>query len=470
MLKHKINLLLLISFFFIVNTYSQVTIGSNEKPVDGALLQLKNIDNITDSSMNSTKGLLLPRVKLTDIESLTDISGGSGEEINLIGLSIYNTNTFCQNEKMHYEGMYVWDGEQWVNLSNSKQGASADVWITKDQDNNTFRASMFGNHIWMIDNLAVKTYASESNSKVTLPTAPNGLATYTNVSLGYTCPNPAPNPLPSGSTGATDGTDQYYYNNFREYGILYTWMAATAGNSSVFNTTDPYVKIDQQCSTLSSISDNEVEKKESLGYIQGICPNGWHLPSDREWFLLMKEIFENPQNYSQITEQQQQAWVPNKWSDLNLSLPNTSINMFIAVNTGINAEESNLALAMKRPCELAFSNTSTLRNGKANLVIDGGFNVMPVGSIYGTTAVGYGDFSRFWTSSMGRYDYSDDQIKAISRGFNFTNNSQPINNSVIKEISNTFDYNSVRCVYHGDLDSSMPDSWKDKFVKWNKNN
>jgi uncharacterized protein (TIGR02145 family) len=32
--------------------------------------------------------------------------------------------------------------------------------------------------------------------------------------------------------------------------------------------------------------------------IQGICPQGWHLPSDREWSQLEQEIYDYPERYS----------------------------------------------------------------------------------------------------------------------------------------------------------------------------
>jgi uncharacterized protein (TIGR02145 family) len=51
----------------------------------------------------------------------------------------------------------------------------------------------------------------------------------------------------------------YYLNNpgnRDSYGALYTWSAAVNGN----NSTDP-----------------------ELEPIQGVCPDGWHLPSDGEW-------------------------------------------------------------------------------------------------------------------------------------------------------------------------------------------
>ena len=55
------TLLLLVSFLCTSLTMNaQVTIGSGESSVDGALLQLKDKENIVDGTANASKGLALP--------------------------------------------------------------------------------------------------------------------------------------------------------------------------------------------------------------------------------------------------------------------------------------------------------------------------------------------------------------------------------------------------------------------------
>ena len=65
-------------------------------------------------------------------------------------------------------------------------------------------------------------------------------------------------------TGLSDTTAYRYYpvgdeNNVRRYGYLYNWIAAMNGESS----------------------SNAVPSG-----VQGICPDGWHLPSNAEWSML----------------------------------------------------------------------------------------------------------------------------------------------------------------------------------------
>ncbi len=69
--------------------------------------------------------------------------------------------------------------------------------------------------------------------------------------------------IPLGSSGSTTAAYRYYpvgdENNVRRYGYLYNWIAVMNGESS----------------------SNAVPSG-----VQGICPEGWHLPSNAEWCIL----------------------------------------------------------------------------------------------------------------------------------------------------------------------------------------
>ncbi|GHT36075.1 hypothetical protein AGMMS49574_27160 [Bacteroidia bacterium] len=60
---------------FSLQVQSQVTVGSGGGPVAGALLQLKERD-MSNGDANSTKGLELSRVTLTDKNRLYPTPGG----------------------------------------------------------------------------------------------------------------------------------------------------------------------------------------------------------------------------------------------------------------------------------------------------------------------------------------------------------------------------------------------------------
>lgn len=93
---------------------AQVTIGSGIAPNKGALLDLKekNPDNPATDNSTTNKGLGLPRVNLTSLTNISDISGAVGEELQHTGLIVYNVNTVTAANI--YPGIHIWDGTQWV--------------------------------------------------------------------------------------------------------------------------------------------------------------------------------------------------------------------------------------------------------------------------------------------------------------------------------------------------------------------
>ena len=105
-----------------------------------------------------------------------------------------------------------------------------------DIDNNTYNTVQIGNQCWMKENLRTTCYA-------------NG----TSIALG--------------SSTSTVMAYRYYPNNDTSnvptYGYLYNWPAVM-GNSST-----------------SSANPSGV---------QGICPTGWHVPSDAEWAQLIDYV------------------------------------------------------------------------------------------------------------------------------------------------------------------------------------
>ncbi len=106
-----------------------------------------------------------------------------------------------------------------------------------DYDGNSYNTVLIGNQCWMKENLRTSHYA-------------NGIGlTYGNENSAW-------------ESNATQGVYCYYNNNSayaNQYGALYTWH--TAMNNSPFS---------------DSVPSN----------VQGICPEGWHLPSSEEWKIL----------------------------------------------------------------------------------------------------------------------------------------------------------------------------------------
>jgi len=123
-----------------------------------------------------------------------------------------------------------------------------------DYDGNVYNTLTIGNQVWMKENLKTTHYADGT----TIPLV-NTKSSWDALTL----------------------TDKAYcwYNdadsNKIKYGALYTWAAAMHGASSS-----------------SSVPSG----------IQGVCPNGWHFPSDDEWTNLTIYLQNNDFNYNGVVD------------------------------------------------------------------------------------------------------------------------------------------------------------------------
>ena len=103
------------------------------------------------------------------------------------------------------------------------------------RDGNEYNWVQIGNQVWMAENLA---YLPRVNRVAAGSEDAAGSYYYV---YGY---------------DGTNVTDAKATDNYTTYGVLYNWTAAMNGEAS--STTNP-------------------------SGIQGVCPAGWHLPSDAEW-------------------------------------------------------------------------------------------------------------------------------------------------------------------------------------------
>ena len=101
-----------------------------------------------------------------------------------------------------------------------------------DYDGNVYQTVQIGNQCWMKENLRTTHYADGT-------TIPLGTSTSTTTSYRYNPNNDA--------------------NNVPTYGYLYNWTAVMNGAGSSIATPSG---------------------------VQGVCPTGWHVPSDAEWTQL----------------------------------------------------------------------------------------------------------------------------------------------------------------------------------------
>lgn len=277
-----------------------------------------------------------------------------------------------------------------------------DVLSHLDQQNNVFYSADFGEAgRWMITNLAATEYANNTSqvdpndpTKGSLQLFPtNDPLNFYDFSIGprYTYPlagdrtvNFSIGDKPADTD--TQGYTNYFKKWYPEYGVLYNWYAAVRQQSGDSGSANK----GQTTPLDSAPGANEIEATETNGYIQGICPNGWHLPSDREWNRLERYVYNkirsenlsqtqyDADDLSKIQNDPIPAW-DSSWE--------TSINSALR---GYNVDEGEGSIghighggAMKSVCppinlSHAYLNTTKGYSAEPKL---GGFNAISMGRI-----------------------------------------------------------------------------------------
>jgi uncharacterized protein (TIGR02145 family) len=168
-------------------------------------------------------------------DNYTNDGSGTGEFTSnitgLLPLTDYNVRAYAQNSGGTSYGNIV----SFTTLTDDPNAnwEPDDDWIDT-RDGQTYKTVQIGSQVWMAENIRATVYADGT-------------------------------PLVDGTDAGDikgDYTTKYWfvYNNYPEnkdiYGLLYTWAAAMNGEAS---------------------SDGNPSG------VQGICPTGWHVPSDSEW-------------------------------------------------------------------------------------------------------------------------------------------------------------------------------------------
>ncbi|NDV69373.1 FISUMP domain-containing protein [Dysgonomonas sp. 25] len=373
-LNHFKTAMLIIALTFAGNMCvlnAQVTIGSGERPNKGALLDLKQQDDF----VTSTKGFLLPRVELTSISNLFPMftSDGSGGYIDAnkavedeahIGLLVFNIGGYDKVENIDMEsGIYVWTGTQWNNSLLMELTTAGDVRRVTDNgvdeitlsykdETTTYHYADFGDAgTWMTENLATR-YLPDG-SLLTLHTANS------DTDPQYIGPNRIAHNDPLVNTTAN-------------YGLFYNWPAATYKENK---STADQGQVGYLSANPATPGTNEVETVESKGWIKGICPKGWHLPSDREWNKLEKELTMHASRYTLGTADA--TWT-NSWETTT------------GWRGGIQGKVTKSTTKVNNQATSGDSKTS----------VNGGFDVLSLGYHYSaTTASGYGTSFFLWSAS-----------------------------------------------------------------------
>ena len=364
---------------------AQVSIGTSSLPVKGSLLQLKEDES---PNVNSSKGMLLPRVamiatKPADGQLASSIrASGTWDADSHVGLTVYNVNKGCVSggQEYMYPGIYIWDGSKWESLTPPKKEdvrmvtyiGDNQFTMTYADENETYYYADFGEAgIWMTQNLRTRYTPEGIAMESTDYQSTNGLDGNGQPQKRFAYPG--------------HGGDKFVGDTYRanvaagiQIGLLYDFFTATDHKNCS--------TVDQGQVAGSTPGSNEVESREENGRIQGICPQGWHLPSDRELNLLEKELTEHASLYTQTPATVDGTWNP-AWD----------------TSTG-NRGGAALAYAVKSK-QAMINQTYQASYANSKKASEGGFDFNLTG--FASTAAPYGGFG-VWgyllTSSGSTYN------------------------------------------------------------------
>jgi hypothetical protein len=199
-LKQVVIALLLITIGAGYEANAQVTIGSNNPPAKGALLELKtqepsaNIQSVTDAGNITVDqnggGLGLPRVQLVDrttlepFVSITDpewTSGTSHIREYHAGLTVYNlTDDPAINLR---QGVYVWNGSKW-SMEGGKQFFYLPSFNVKVNANISYTINLYEEYERQFGKAKSNLFVSNNDQLETISSLENG-DLYTKDELDY---------------------------------------------------------------------------------------------------------------------------------------------------------------------------------------------------------------------------------------------------------------------------------------------
>jgi uncharacterized protein (TIGR02145 family) len=243
--------------------------------------------------------------------------------------------------------------------------------MVADDECNCYTTSDFGAAgVWMTQNLRTRAKSYDG--------LPN-LAVLTSASLSAEIPR-CTYPRPVGSTDFAGA-----FNANPEYGMLYNWVAASGRVTTA----------------------SEYNQSGQTRY-QGICPNGWHLPSDYEWYVLEYVISES---------------AANVYSTAGPCGQSTTLFANNSVMRGTHGSKMKTTTVIR----------DTIPGGTSLKREEGGFDVLLVGC-NGGVPLRHGGAAYFWSSS------SNNQTYAYARTLLYDNTGVGRFNNNDKRL-----YLSVRC-------------------------
>ena len=213
----------------------------------------------------------------------TSTSGCTATQTVSLGRAMLNP---CTGLSAHEGGVYAGQGHNGADDGREYADENG-IYAVTDYDGNIYPVVQIGAQCWMAENLRTEHSPSTGTTILLgLDNLPYGLTdpsnTQSNVSKMAAW---ASNDANLGATGVTINNNfllnGYYSEIVPRFGLLYNWCAAV----DTFNTAYAEVcyNTDQATTSWSPVL-NTVN-----GNRRGICPQGWHLPSEAEWEAMLTE-------------------------------------------------------------------------------------------------------------------------------------------------------------------------------------
>ena len=317
------------------------------------------------STMSFTTQARFPVLSTREVTDITENSATSGGNITDDGGVLITAHGVCwsTNENPTIDDNKTEDGTGAGSFTSS---------VTGLEPNTTYYLRAYATNSAGTSYGSIMSFTTQEGSSGSTFTDPRDGKVYITVIIGdqeWMAENLAY--LPSVNMvadGSEDAAGSYYYvygydgtnvadakatDNYATYGVLYNWTAAMDGEAS--STTNP-------------------------SGIQGVCPAGWHLPSDAEWTELTDYLGGTSVAGGKLKETGTTHWAsPNRGATNETgftALPGgyrSSNGTFVSIgNYGYwwSATQGNAALAWYRRMNDYFSNVSRGGYGK-----EGGFSV-----------------------------------------------------------------------------------------------
>ena len=226
---------------------------------------------------------------------------------------------------------------------------------------------------WMIINFSAYAYDNNIHTQSRVLEGPRGSDTELNTAYWSYPRRQDESVIPNEPPSA-----EYIANP--HLGLLYTWDAATAGKGGSDGESNIYGPVNEIGLRPEGTNGGINEEKR----IQGICPEGWHLPNDWEWTELEQEIIKHTPQYAYVTNA-----IDPGGTDPLAAYP--VIQYGVGTSGIIHDRGTTHGYAMTDPCEAS--------GGYARHPRENGFLIMLSGYIKYGKGEGVGRIGGYHTSS-----------------------------------------------------------------------